>query len=76
MCAALMVLLQNFLNICGDSNHDVSGLFHHFHYFFIFNSFGDTICSSDQHGLVPNILSTSSFILADFLQPCRVQWRK
>jgi hypothetical protein len=45
--AALMVLSPNFPSGGGDSNHNFSGPFHYFDYFFIFNSFDDTISLND-----------------------------
>jgi hypothetical protein len=46
--AALMVLSPNFPSGGGDdSNHEVSGPLHYFDYFFIFNSFDDTISLND-----------------------------
>jgi hypothetical protein len=47
MEAVLTVLLPYFLNIGGDSNHDVGGPFHHFGYFLVFNNFDDTISLND-----------------------------
>jgi hypothetical protein len=53
MEAVWMVLLPDFLNVRGDTNQDVSGPFCHFGYFLVFNSFGDTFCLNDLHGLDP-----------------------
>ncbi len=51
--AAWTVLLPYFLNVSSDTNQDVSSPFRHFGYFLVFNSFGDTFCLNDQHGLDP-----------------------
>ncbi len=67
-----MVLPQDFLYVSGDTNHKVGGPFHNFGYFFIFNSFDDIICSNDRQDLNIDVLSTNSFIFADFLRPRRV----
>ncbi len=69
---ALVVLPPDFLYIGNNSNHDIGGPFGHFSLFFFFKNFDDIICSNNQEGIDPNVLSTNSFILADFLQPWRV----
>jgi hypothetical protein len=51
--AAWTVLPPDFLNVGGDTNQDVSGPFRYFGNFFVFNSFGDTFCLNDRHGLDP-----------------------
>jgi hypothetical protein len=50
---AWTVLTPDLLNISGDTNQDVGGPFCHFGYFLVFNSFGDTFCLNDRHGLDP-----------------------
>ncbi len=45
---AWMVSPPDFLNVGSDTNQDVSGPFHHFGYFLVFNSFGDTFCLNDR----------------------------
>jgi hypothetical protein len=42
-----MVLPPDFLNSSGKNKHNVGGRFCHFDRFFVFNSFDDTISSSD-----------------------------
>jgi hypothetical protein len=49
----------------GYCNHDIGGSFRH-NGIFSSNSFHVTICLNDRQYLVP-MLSTNSFILADFL---------
>jgi hypothetical protein len=44
-------LLPEFLYVGGKSKHDVGIPFHHFGYFFVFNSFRDMICLNDQQDL-------------------------
>jgi hypothetical protein len=51
--AALTVLSPGFRNVCRDSKDQGGDRFHHFGYFFVFNSFDDTICSNDRQDLVP-----------------------
>jgi hypothetical protein len=51
--AAWTVLPPDLLNVGGNTNQDVGGSFHHFGYFLVFNSFGDTFCLNDRHGLDP-----------------------
>ncbi len=51
--AAWTVLLPDLLNVGSDTNQDLGGPFRHFGYFLVFNSFGDTFCLNDQHGLDP-----------------------
>jgi hypothetical protein len=50
-----MVLPPDFLNVSGDTKHDLGGPFCHFGYFFFFNSFDidDIICPNGQQGLDP-----------------------
>ncbi len=43
----------NFLNVGGDTNQEVSGLFRHFGYFLVFNSFSDTFCLNNRRDLDP-----------------------
>jgi hypothetical protein len=51
--AAWTVLPLDLLNVGGNTNQDVGGSFSHFGYFLVFNSFGDTFCLNDRHGLDP-----------------------
>ncbi len=48
---ALAVLPPDLLYVGGNSKHDVGIPFHHFGYFFVFNSFRDIICLNDRQGL-------------------------
>jgi hypothetical protein len=66
MSAALTVSPPDFLTLGGNSSHNVDSPFCHFGYFFIFNSFDDTVCLNDPQGLVP------VHIVNQLLYPCRL----
>jgi hypothetical protein len=65
--AASTVLLPDLLYSGGDSNHDISSLFHHFHVFFIFHSYFDEICLNYQHCLLPKHIIDQQFYLSQLL---------
>ncbi len=73
LCHVCYGLQPNFLNVGGDSSHDISGPFHHLGHFFVLNSFDDKLVWKIDSVSSPYVITTNSFILADILQLWRVQ---
>jgi hypothetical protein len=74
--AALTVLPLDLLYSGGDGNHDVCSLFCHFDVFLLLTAILIKFVCMIDIVFSPSILSTSSFILADFWQPWRERRRK